>query len=158
GPFLRATFVFIPALLPVYALGFPRIGWVTDVRTLETRLADGTLLLSGFVALSVVLLGAFLPRAPRIGPRARAFLPVGAWAVVAMLSVLERWHFGYGAFVVPVGMILAIRWAKGGRPWTSPRAWLPAGALAALVVLRGPALIFYYLVVGIVWPSPAAGL
>jgi hypothetical protein len=157
GSFLQATFMFLPALLPVYALGFPKVVLPQDLPALRTGLADGTLLFSAFVALSLVLLGAFLPRAPRVGPRARAFLPVGAWAVVAMLSVLERWHFNYGAFVVPVGLILAARWARGGRPWTSPRAWLPAGALAAVIVLRQPALTVYYSAVGIVWPSPPTG-
>jgi hypothetical protein len=157
GPFLQATFVLVPALLPVYALGFPKVGLPSDVAALRTGLANGTLLFSGFVALSIVLLGAFLPRAPRVGPRARAFLPVGAWAVLAMLSVLERWHFNYGSFIAPVGLILAIRWAKDGRPWTSPRAWLPAGALAAVIVLRQPELTLFYSAAGIVWPSPPAG-
>jgi hypothetical protein len=157
GPFLRATFVFLPALLPVYALGFPRVAVPSDLPALRAGLADGTLLFSVFVALSVVLLGAFLPRAPRVGPRARAFLPVGIWAVFAMLSVLERWHYSYGVFVVPVGLILAVRWVRGGRPWTSPRAWLPAGALAAVMILRQPGLTLYYMAVGIVWPSSPAG-
>ena len=56
---------------------------------------DETALLYGFAALSLVLLGAYLPQAPRVGPRVRALLPVCAFAFVAMLSVLERRHVGY---------------------------------------------------------------
>jgi hypothetical protein len=157
GPFLHATFVFLPALLPVYALGFPRVVLPADLPALRAGLIEGTLPLYAFAGLSVVLLGAWLPRAPRVGPRARAFLPVGAWAVSAMLSVLERRHSNYGAFIVPVGLLLAVRWAKDGRPWTSPRAWLPAGVLAALTLVRQPGLTLFYYAQSIASPSAPAG-
>jgi hypothetical protein len=156
-PFLRDTFVYLPALLPVYALGFPKYAGPRAVPSLRAGVADQTFLVYGFVALSAVLLGAFLPRAPRVGPRARAFLPVGAWAMFAMLSVLERWHFSYGVFVVPVGLILAVRWAKDGRRWTSPRAWLPAAAVAALAVLKQPAMVLDSYARRIAWPPPSPG-
>ena len=138
GGFLRATFVFIPGLLPVYALGFPKLARPNDAAALWTSLADRTLLLYAFVALSVVLLGAFLPRAPRVGTRARAALPVVAWAVAAMPSVLERWHVEYPLFVVPVGLLLLARWAGGDRPWTSPFRLVPPVVIGAVALARQP--------------------
>jgi hypothetical protein len=141
GGFLHATFVFLPALLPVYALGFPKLVRPHDAAALWASVSDPTALLYGFVALSVVLLGAFLPRAPRVGPRARAALPVMAWAVAAMPSVLERWHVGYPLFVVPVGLLLLVRWAGEWRPWTSPLRLVAAAVVGALAFARRPAFL-----------------
>jgi len=139
--FLHTTFVFVPSLLPVYALGFPGVARPHDAASLWAALSDQTVLVYGFAGLSVILLGAFLPRAPRVGPRARAALPVGAWAVAAMLSVLERWHFGYVLLVVPVGLVLLVRWAGGWRPWYSPFRVVPGAALGALVLAWQPAFL-----------------
>ncbi len=141
GGFLHATFVFIPALLPVYALGFPRLVRPHDAAALWASATDDTVILYAFVALSVVLLGAYLPRAPRVGPRARAALPVAAWAVAAMPSVLERWHVGYPLLVVPVGLLLFVRWSGGWRAWTSPLRLGPAAALGVLALARKPAFL-----------------
>lgn len=138
GGFLHATFVFLPELLPAYAIGFPKPVWLRDLAGLGTSLQDGVMLLYGFVALSVVLLGAFLPRAPRVGARGRAALPVAAWAVAAMLSVLERQHLQYPLLVMPIGLLLFIRWAADHRRWTSPFRILPAAALSVLVLARRP--------------------
>ncbi len=151
--FLHATFVFVPALLPVYALGFPKLPRPRDAAALWASVGDPTVLLYAFVALSVVLLGAFLPRAPRVGPRARAALPVMAWAVAAMPSVLERWHVGYPLFVVPVGLLLLVRWAGGWRPWTSPFRLVPPAVLGALALARHPVFLSLLLAGQIAQPS-----
>lgn len=153
GGFLHATFVFVPALLPVYALGFPKLPRPRDAAALWASVGDPTVLLYAFVALSVVLLGAFLPRAPRVGPRARAALPVTAWAVAAMPSVLERWHVGYPLFVVPVGLLLLVRWAGGWRPWTSPFRLVPPALLGAVALARHPVFLSLLLAGQIARPS-----
>ena len=78
-------------------------------------------MLYGFAAFGLVLLGAYLPQAPRVGPRIRALLPICAWVVVAMLSVIERQHVGYVFMVVPIAMLLTARWIRRRRPWLSFR-------------------------------------
>ena len=138
GEFLRTTFVFVPSLLPVYALGFPRVALAGGGPGLVAALRNETLMLYGFAAVSVVLLGAWLPRAPAVGHGARSVLPICAWVVISMLSVLERRHTGYGGLIVPIGLLLLARWLRGGRPWSSPRAWVPAAAVLLLASMRRP--------------------
>ena len=138
GEFLSTTFVFVPSLLPAYALGFPKVALAGTGPRVVAALRNETLLLYGFVAVSAVLLGAWLPRAPGVGPRARSVLPICAWVVLSMLSVLERWHTGYGALIVPIGLLLLARWLRGGRPWASARSWIPASAIFVLACLRRP--------------------
>ena len=133
GGFLRTTFVFLPSLLPVYAQGFPRFPFPHSSADWMALPGDDTALLYGFAAVSLVLLGAFLPQAPRVGTRARAMLPVCVWSVAAMLSVIERQHVGYVFLVVPLGLLLVGRWAKGWRPWTIP--WIAAVALVPALLL-----------------------
>ncbi|HEV7501459.1 MAG TPA: hypothetical protein VGQ33_15700, partial [Vicinamibacteria bacterium] len=84
GGFVRTTFIDVPSLLPVYAQGFPRLSRPAGAAQWLAALGDETFLLYGFTALSLVLLGVFLPQAPRVGPRVRAFLPLCAWSVVAL--------------------------------------------------------------------------
>jgi hypothetical protein len=154
--FLNTTFVFVPALLPVYALGFSHVALPGDGVSLLAALRDETVLFYAFVTISVVLLGAWLPRAPRVGPRARSVLPICAWAVLAMLSVLERQHTGYGVLIVPVGALLMARWLRGWRGWTSPRSLLPAAALGLLAWLRRPVFLLASIASAIAnpWPPP----
>ena len=132
GGFLRTTFVFVPSLLPVYAQGFPAFPVPHGAAQWMALPGNETALLYGFAAASLVLLGAFLPQAPRVGARARAMLPVCAWVVAAMLSVIERQHVGYALLAVPLGLLLVGRWAQGWRPWTSPRT---AGVAAVPALL-----------------------
>jgi hypothetical protein len=155
GGFVQTTFVFVPALLPVYALGFPRLVRPGDPSALWASLRDPVFVLYGFVALSLILLGAFLPRAPRVGPRARAALPVSAWAVGSLLSVFERWHAGYSLLVVPVGALLLVRWAGGRRPWTSPLRLVPTAVLGILALAQRP--VFLALLVAGEIAQPRAG-
>jgi len=136
--FVRITFVFVPSLLPVYALGFPPVAFHKSAASPGALLRDQAALTYGFFAISVVVSGALLPRAPRIGPRARGMLPVLAWFVCAMLSVIERHHVVYALFPVPVGLLLLHRWVRGWRSWTSVRALASGLVLAALALSRGP--------------------
>jgi hypothetical protein len=129
GGFLRTTFVFVPSLLPVYAQGFPKFPFPHGAAQWLALTGDETALLYGFAAASLVLLGTFLPKAPRVGARARPLLPVCAWVVAAMLSVIERQH---------VGLLLVGRWGQGRRPWTSPRTVGLALAPALLLWNRHP--------------------
>lgn len=154
--FLGTTFRFIPALLPVYALGFSRIAVPMTAEALRAALLDPATLYFGFVALSVVLLGAWLARAPVVGPRGRAVLPICAWAVLAMLSDLERRH-PYGFVVVPLGLLLVARWLRGWRGWASPRAWAPAAALACVAGLRQPVFLLALVGNAIEFTEPARG-
>lgn len=140
GGFLRTTFVFVPSLLPAYAQGFPPLVFPKDAAGVWA-LANRTTLLYGFTALSILLLGALLPRAPRVGSRARAMLPVLAWAALAMLSVLERQHVGYPMFAVPIGLLLLQRWFRGWRPWRSPRSVASFSALILIVWKLRPLLL-----------------
>jgi hypothetical protein len=79
------------------------------------------------------------------------------WAVLAMLSVLERQHAGYGVLIVPLGLLLLARWLRGRRAWTSPRAWLPAAALGLLAGLRRPVLLFALVANSIATSTPPSG-
>jgi len=137
--FVRTTFLYVPSLLPVYAQGFPVLhrprGGAAQWLAL---LGDETALLYGFTAVGLVILGAYLPQAPRVGPRIRALLPVCAWVFVAMLSLIERQHVGYAFMVVPIGLLLLERWARGWRPWPSLRAAVVAVVPAVLLWYRYP--------------------
>ena len=71
--FLRTTFLYVPSLLPVYAQGLPALHRPRGGAAQWLALfGDETALLYGFTAVSLVLLGAYLPQAPRVGPRSEA--------------------------------------------------------------------------------------
>jgi len=139
GDFVRTAFLSAPSLLQAYGLGFAPIA--RAAASFRTILEDRSVLLYAFAIVAVLGLGALLPRAPRVGSRARAMLPVLAWLVLAMLSVLERQHVGYPFFVLPAALVLAGRWFVGRRPWTSPRVAAVAIAAASLTVLWRPRLL-----------------
>jgi hypothetical protein len=135
--FLVTTFVFVPSLLPAYAQGFPRLfssgsdrGWTQQFP------AEQVLLISLFVLASVVLLGSTLPRAPLIGQRARVLMPMLAWTVAAMMSVLERQHTLYVLLVVPVALLLLARWLSAWRPPWSPLRVASIGSLVVLALVN----------------------
>ena len=136
--FVRTTFVDVPALLPVYAQGFPAPPFPRGAAQRLALFGDETAMLYGFAAFGLVLLGAYLPQAPRVGPRIRALLPICAWVVVAMLSVIERQHVGYVFMVVPIAMLLAARWIRRRRPWLSFRTAAAAVVPALLLSYRYP--------------------
>ena len=136
--FAAATFVIVPSLLPVYAQSFPRFPVELAHPIGIGLLRDGTAFLYVFEALSLVLLATLLPAGPRVGPRARAMLPVLAWILAAMLSVAERQHVGYPYFAIPIALALILRWVRGGGRWASPRALAAAAALLAVVWLWRP--------------------
>jgi len=138
GSFARTTFVDVPALLPVYALGFPPIEWSKNGSGPAGWLRNQTALAYAFLAIAAVVSGALLPRAPRVGARARGLLPVLAWIGVAMLSVIERHHVVYPLLAVPVCLLLLHRWARGWGRWTSAGSLASGLALAALVWSRAP--------------------
>jgi hypothetical protein len=137
GGFLRTTFVDVPSLLPVYALGFPPVEFYKNPG-LAGWLRNQTALAYAFLAIAAVVSGALLPRAPRVGPRARALLPVLAWIGCAMLSVIERHHVVYPLLAVPVCLLLLHRWARGWSRWTSAGSVASGLLLAALLWSRGP--------------------
>ncbi|HVQ54948.1 MAG TPA: hypothetical protein VMT25_07200, partial [Thermoanaerobaculia bacterium] len=132
--FLRTTFLYVPSLLPVYAQGLPVLHRPRGGAAQWLALfGDETALLYGFTAVSLVLLGAYLPQAPGVGPRLRTLLPLCAWVFVAMLSVIERQHVGYAGVFVPIGLLLLERWARGWRPWPSLR-WAVVAVVPALLL------------------------
>ncbi|MEP6994784.1 MAG: hypothetical protein ABI968_09710, partial [Acidobacteriota bacterium] len=139
GGFLRTTFVYVPSLLPVYAQGFPAIARPHGLGQWLGLFGDETALLYGFTAASLVLLGAYLPQGPRVGARVRAMLPVCAWTLAAMLSVLERQHVGYAFLAVPVGLLLVARWVRGWSPWMSLQTAAAVLVPALLLWNRHPA-------------------
>ena len=136
--FVRTTFVDIPSLLPVYALGFPPLEPSEDGLGPGAWLRSQTALAYLFLALSAVVCGALLPRGPRVGARARGLLPVLAWIGCGMLSVIERHHVTYPLLVAPVGLLLLLRWARGWRRWTTAGALASGLLLAVLVLGRRP--------------------
>ncbi len=140
GGFVETTFFFLPTLMPAYAIPLvrPALPWSPEFASLGAFLSDPTMFLYGFVTLAVLVLSAVLPRGARIGDRARAVLPVLAWIVFAMVSVVERRHVRYPMFLVPLGLVLLALWFKGDRRWSSPRGLAAAAALTLLVVLWKP--------------------
>ncbi len=110
--------------------------------------------LYGFVTLAVLVLATILSRGARIGDRARAALPILAWIVFAMASVVERRHVRYPMFLVPLGLVLLALWFKGEWRWTSPRG-VAAAALVAVVVLWKPWALARSLALAIAHPEPA---
>jgi hypothetical protein len=101
-------------------------------------LSDPTMLLYGFVVVAILVLAAFLPRGARVSDRARVALPVVAWVVLAMISVVERRHVRYPMFLVPLALVLLALWFKSERRWTSVPGLAAAAALAVVVVLWKP--------------------
>ncbi len=136
--FAHTTFVDIPSLLPVYALGFPPIEWSKNGPGVAGWLRNQTALAYTVLALAAVVSGALLPRAPRVGSRARGLLPVLAWIGCAMLSVIERHHVVYPLLAVPVSLLLLHRWARGWGRWTGAGSVASGLLLAALVWSRAP--------------------
>ena len=136
--FAQTTFVFVPSLLPVYALGFPPLEVDKNDPGPYAWLRNQTALAYLLLAISAVVSGALLPRAPRVGVRARGLLPVLAWFGCGMLSVIERHHVTYSLLVAPVCLLLLYRWARGGKPWTSVGALASALLLGAVIVGRRP--------------------
>src|SRR5262245_7239085 len=92
--FIQTTFFYLPTLMPAYAIPLvrPPLPWSHGLASLQAFLTDPTMFLYGFVTLALLVLGAVLPRGGRIGNRARAALPILAWIVLAMVSVVERRH------------------------------------------------------------------
>jgi hypothetical protein len=136
--FARTTFAYVPSLLPVYALGFPPIEWSKNGPGLAGWLRNQTALAYAFLAVADVVCGALIPRAPRVGSRARGLLPVLAWIGAAMLSVIERHHVVYPLLAAPVGLLLLHRWARGWGRWTSVGSLVSGLALVALLWSRAP--------------------
>ncbi|MEP6994341.1 MAG: hypothetical protein ABI968_07465 [Acidobacteriota bacterium] len=130
--FVRTTVLFLPTLFPVYAKGF------FPVFTPPGEIEIGSIpvaALYGAAALALVLLATQLPRGARVSAGARAALPVLAWIVLAMLSVVERRHFGYLFFAIPTALVLVARWFRtSGRagPWRTLVAGAAVGAFAWL--------------------------
>ena len=158
GGFVQTTFDFVPSLLPVYALGFPPLEVDKNDSGPYAWLRNQTALAYLFLAISAVVSGALLPRAPRVGARARGLLPVLAWFGCGMLSVIERHHVTYPLLVAPVGLLLLHRWARGRKPWTSVGALASALLLAAVIVGRRP-LSFVSAAAGAIarpWTPPGA--
>jgi len=138
--FIQTTFFYLPTLMPAYAIPLvrPALPWSQGLASLQAFVTDPTMFLYGFVTLAVLVLGAVLPRGGQIGDRARAALPILAWIVLAMVSVVERRHVRYPMFLVPLGLVLLALWLKGERRWVSPHGVIAAVALAAVVVLWKP--------------------
>jgi hypothetical protein len=110
GVFLSTTFVYIPSLLPAYAQGLPPIRMIVSSATPDLFRAHLAVLYISVLAFAV-LLGAFLPRAPIVGQRVRAILPVCAWVTCAMMAVVERRHLQFPLLLVPIGIVLVGRLA-----------------------------------------------
>jgi len=132
--FARTTILLLPALFPAYALGFPTLSAspMAEVPSIPFPV------LYGVVLLALVLLAAELPRGERVREPARGVLPVLAWIVLAMLSVVERWHFGYLFLAVPTALILLARWFRVSGGAGPPRALVAGVALAAFASLHNP--------------------
>ena len=140
--FLHATFVYVPSLLPVYALGFPPLSLHGESPSVWAWLRSQTVLNYFFFAVSAMVSGALLPRGPRVGPRARAVLPLLAWFLCANLSVIERHHAAYALLPMPVGLLLLHRWARGherdGDGWSRVPSIVSLAVLVILILSRAP--------------------
>ena len=136
--FLHDTFLFLPRLFPVYALGIgpPPPSIANGFRSIELfgSLLDQGAFYYWFLPVALFSTAILLVRAPTVGARGRALLPLLVWFCAATPSVLERQHFGYPLFVAPTAALLLARWVKGYRPWRSPRGFL-AGAIVAILLL-----------------------
>jgi len=139
GAFARTTFSFLPSLLPVYAQGFPMLP-IAPGEVMEKPLIPMPYLY-GLVALAIILLGAKLPEGGRISDEARGALPVLAWVVLSMLSVVERRHVGYTSMMIPAALILLARW------------FCAPGRARLIRILAASAAL-----VAVAMPHPAAGL
>ena len=138
GDFARTTFVFVPSLLPVYALGFPPVGPSKGDLSPNGWLSNQVALGYAFLAVAAIVSGALLPRAPRVGARARGLLPVLAWIGCGMLSVIERHHVTYPLLAAPVCLVLLDRWARGGRRGVRAAGLASGLALVAIALGRQP--------------------
>ena len=140
-PFVRTTFFYLPTLMPVYGIPLvrPELPWSSAYPTLAAWISDPTMFLYGYIVLAVLVLAAVLPNGPRLSDRARAALPILAWTVFAMLSVVERRHVRYPMFLVPLALLLLALWFKGPRRWFSGRGVLAAACVAGAALLWRPA-------------------
>lgn len=143
--FARTTFLLVPALFPAYAQGFPPL--VAPAGGEVPSIPNPVLY--GFVLLALVFLGAELPRAAHVSEHARTVLPVLAWTVLAMLSVVERRHFGYLFFTVPTALFLFARWFRLSGRAGRLRALVAGAAVAAFALLHSPARLVKGVAVGI---------
>jgi hypothetical protein len=159
GLFARTTFLFLPSLLPAYAIGLlrPAAPWPPGLANVFATLSDRTMFLYAFVAVAVTFCGAVLPRAPAVGALARPLLPVFAWAIAATASVAERRHIGFPFFVVPLGLLLALRFLRGAGGWRSSRGLLAAAALVLAIGVWRPWRVARGLAVSAAIPLPPAG-
>lgn len=138
GEFLETTFLYVPSLFPAYATGPTRLRGFG----LTAFLRDKDAFFLAFCCAAAATLGAQIGRAPAVGQRARGLLPILAWVLVACLSILERNHVEYVAVLVPVGLVMLLRWLKGHRPWNAPRAVVAAAVLVCgLIVWRPRAFV-----------------
>jgi hypothetical protein len=157
--FLRTTFVDLHRLLPVYALGFHSgfgeiRGWLSDWSFLSDRESFfGCALISSAVAVAILA-----ARFPGLGVRGRALAPVIAWMFAATISVVERRHVGYPAFVLPLLVVLAARWIVGHSGWGSLRGVLAATLLGAFLVCARPSSLAASLADGLQTGRTPAGV
>lgn len=138
--FGRTTFLFLPSLLPVYTIPLirPAVPWPLTPRNSIAFFSDRTMFLYLFVTIAIAVAAALLPRAPAVGGKARPLLPVLAWVIAAMVSVVERRHIGYPFFLVPLALLLTIQWFRGARPWMSLRGAAGATILTFVALLWRP--------------------
>jgi hypothetical protein len=136
GPFVRTTFSFLPSLLPVYAKGFPPLPITPGA--IDEAPAVPMPFFYGLIVLALILLGAELPSGARVSDRARAALPVLAWIVLSMLSVVERRHVGYVSLMVPTALALLARWFSRPGPARALRVLASSAAVGAAAISHHP--------------------
>jgi hypothetical protein len=97
GRFVETTFFYLPTLMPAYGIPLVRPGlpWSPGFGSWVAFFSDPTMFLYAFVTLALLVLAALLPRGSGAAARARAMLPILAWIVFAMVSVVERRHVRY---------------------------------------------------------------
>jgi hypothetical protein len=138
-PSFFSSFIELRSLMPVYAQGF-HVGpaeirrWLGGCAFLfDPESFFGLALIGSALTLAIIA-----SRFPQMGQRARALAPVLSWFVAATVSVIERHHIGYAAFVLPIAVVLTSRWIVGWSPWSSIRGSLAAACLAAMVFCAKP--------------------
>ena len=143
GAFVRTTLLFLPTLLPAYAqpLVRPAMPASLGLGSIVAFLADRTMFLYVMIAIAIVGVAACVARAPVVGSRARVTVPLFAFLLLAMLSVIERRHINYPFFMVPLALVLALRWLRGRRPGFHWRAVAAGGALATAILVWRPWLL-----------------
>jgi hypothetical protein len=151
--FLYYSFVFIPRLWPAYALGAPPApaDILNHLQSVEAviSLFDPAALYYWFLLAAVLLTASLLVRAPAVGMRGRALLPLLVWFCAATLSVLERHHFGYALFVAPIAMLLLARWLKGYAAWRTTRGVLAIAVIGIAALAPRPDNVIPSIVYGL---------